>query len=86
MTRRLRQPVERAREAVRQAEFGGDKHQLVGALEGLVEELEALAQQDSRTHGNELVETLERLSDAQGWWGGRAAGKRAKQLAKQWGL
>ncbi|WP_420175075.1 hypothetical protein [Luteococcus sp. OSA5] len=83
---RLRQPVERSRQAVRQAELSGDKHQLVGALESLVEELEPLAQQDPGTHGKELVETLERLSDAQGWWGGRAAGKRAKQLAKQWGL
>ncbi|MGO4957359.1 hypothetical protein ACTQ49_08825 [Luteococcus sp. Sow4_B9] len=79
-------PVARARQAVDRAQNSTDKQELVEALEGLVHQLEPLAPQDPQGRGRELVRALEQLSDAQGWWGGRAAGKRAKQLSKQWGL
>lgn len=79
-------PLDRLREQVQAAEHSTDKKSLEMALEALVAALEPMAEQDPGRHGAELVQALERLSSAQGWWGGRASGKRAKQLTKQWGL
>lgn len=78
--------LDRLREQMQAAEHSTDKKSLEVALEALVAALEPMAEQDPGRHGAELVQALERLSSAQGWWGGRASGKRAKQLAKQWGL
>ncbi len=79
-------PLDPLREQVQAAEHSTDKKSLEVALEALVAALEPAAEQNPGAHGAELVQSLERLSSVQGWWGGRAAGKRAKQLAKQWGL
>lgn len=83
---RVVDPLEALRDAAREAVASGNKDQIITSHEALVAALEPRAMADPQSLGRELVATLERLSEAQGWWGGRAAGKQAKHLAKQWGL
>ncbi|MEL4359350.1 MULTISPECIES: hypothetical protein [unclassified Luteococcus] len=79
-------PLDALRSAAREAVGSGNKDRIIATHEQLVAALETRAPAQPQSLGRELVDVLERLSEAQGWWGGRAAGKRAKQLAKQWGL
>lgn len=79
-------PLDALRERAAEALRRGDKALIESSHEDLIAALEAPAQADPQRHGRELVSALEHLSEAQGWWGGRAAGKRAKQLQKQWQL
>ncbi|WP_301408044.1 hypothetical protein [Luteococcus sp.] len=79
-------PLDALRERAAEARRRGDKALIESSHEDLIGALEAPAQADPQRHGRELVSALEHLSEAQGWWGGRAAGKRAKQLQKQWQL
>ena len=79
-------PLDEVRQAAHRALDSGDKGYIVSTHEDLVAALEAPAAADPQGHGRELVMALERLSDAQGWLRGRAAGRRAKQLAREWRL
>ncbi|MEL4504325.1 hypothetical protein AAEX63_07115 [Luteococcus sp. H138] len=79
-------PLEGLRDAARDAVASGNKERIIASHEALVAALEPRAHAEPQALGRELVATLQQLSEAQGWWGGRAAGKQAKQLAKQWGL
>ncbi|GAA1395787.1 hypothetical protein [Luteococcus peritonei] len=79
-------PLDGLREEAHRALSSGDKGWVVASHEALVEALEPVAQADPQAHGRELVMALERLSEAQGWLRGRTAGRRAKQLAKDWQL
>ncbi len=75
-------PVDELRMSARMA---GTKDAGILAHERLAEALEARAETDASVRA-ETVQVLERLAELQGWWGGRGTSKRAKQLAKQWGL
>ena len=75
-------PVDDLRMSARMA---GTKDAGILAHERLAEALEARAETDPSVRA-ETVQVLERLSDLQGWWAGRGTSKRAKQLAKQWGI
>lgn len=85
-TEREADPLAPLREAAHQALSSGDKGYVVSTHEALVAALEPVAHADPHNHGRELVMALERLSEAQGWLRGRSAGRRAKQLAREWNL
>lgn len=79
-------PLERLRTEAHRALASGDKQRIISTHEALIAQLEPGAAADPQGRGRELVEALERLSDAQGWLRGRSAGRQAKQLAKDFGL
>ncbi len=79
-------PLDDLRTAAHRAVASGDKQRIMQTHEQLVAALEPRALDNPSALGRELVDALERLSDAQGWLRGRTAGRAAKQYAKQWGL
>ncbi len=79
-------PLDDLRTAAHRAVASGDKQRIMQTHEQLVAALEPRVLDNPSALGRELVDALERLSDAQGWLRGRTAGRAAKQYAKQWGL